>query len=107
MSYLVKHAQHGGAYATDRVCSGTIRAGGGHGAPNPICRPDSDLALYVTAEISSAATERPADGPPMIRQTKWSSSVLVPLRKPTVVFSLDDPTTKGQMQLEMTATPIK
>jgi hypothetical protein len=32
--------------------------------------------------------------------------VIVPLKKPTVIFSSDDLTTKHQMQLELTATPI-
>ena len=65
------------------------------------------LALYVAAEISNAATEPPASNPPLIRQTKWSSNVIVPIRKPTTIFSSDDPTTKRQMQLELAAIPIK
>src|ERR1700722_4175702 len=56
------------------------------------------LALNVSAEISSIATEPPSN-PPLIRQTKWESDVIVPLRKPTTIFSSDDPTTKRQMQL--------
>jgi hypothetical protein len=32
--------------------------------------------------------------------------VIVPLKKPTVVFSSDDVASKRQMQLELTATPI-
>ena len=43
---------------------------------------------------------------PMIRQNRWTSNVVVPLKKPTVIFSSDDLTTKHQMQLELTATPI-
>jgi len=66
-----------------------------------------DLALYVTAEVSSVAAGGASTMPPMIRQTKWSSNVIVPMRKPTVVFSSDDPTGKGQMQLELTASPLK
>jgi hypothetical protein len=42
----------------------------------------------------------------LIRQTKWSSNVIVPIGKPTVIFSSDDATTKGQMQLELTATAM-
>ena len=64
------------------------------------------LALSVSAEIGSLATEQPSN-PPLIRQTKWESDVIVPLRKPTTIFSSDDPTTKRQMQLELTAIPIK
>lgn len=61
------------------------------------------LALNVAAEVSTAATE---SSPPLIRQTKWGSTVIVPLRKPSTIFSSDDPTSKRQMQLELTAIPI-
>ena len=64
---------------------------------------ESSLAISVAAEISSPA---PTSNPPLIRQTKWSSNVIVPIGKPTVIFSSDDVTTKGQMQLELTATAI-
>jgi hypothetical protein len=33
--------------------------------------------------------------------------VIVPVGKPTVIFSSDDVASKGQMQLELTASPIK
>ena len=65
------------------------------------------LALNVAAEIGSVATDPPESNPPLIRQTKWSSNVIVPIRKPTTIFSSDDPTTKRQTQLELTAIPIK
>jgi hypothetical protein len=66
------------------------------------------LSLYVLADISSALQEpTPSSGlPPTVRQNKWSSTVLVPFKKPTVVFSSDDMASKRQMQLELTATPI-
>jgi hypothetical protein len=64
------------------------------------------LALNVSAEISGVATEQ-SSNQPLIRQTKWESNVIVPLRKPTTIFSSDDPTTKRQTQLELTAIPIK
>jgi hypothetical protein len=38
---------------------------------------------------------------------KWNAPVIVPLRKATVIFASDDPSSKRQMQLELTATPIK
>jgi hypothetical protein len=65
---------------------------------------DGQLALTLTAEISSAVG---STRPPMIRQTKWNADVIVPLKKPTTIFTSDDVTGKGQMQLELTATPIK
>jgi len=64
------------------------------------------LTLMVTAEVSSAADTQDAPAP-VVRQVKWNSPVVVPLRKPTVIFSSDDPSSKRQMQLELTASPIK
>ena len=66
----------------------------------------SGLALNVTADISGAATEQGAANP-VIRQTKWGSDVVVALRKATVIFASDDPSSKRQMQLELTAAPIQ
>ena len=65
------------------------------------------VSLTVSADISSIPQEPPMPGSaPMIRQNRWTSNVIVPLKKPTVLFSSDDLTTKHQMQLELTATPI-
>lgn len=68
------------------------------------------MSLVIAADISSIVQESPpASAPvrqPVVRQNKWNSGVIVPLRKPTVVFSSDDLTTKRQMQIELTATPI-
>ena len=71
------------------------------------------LALMVTADSSSIASVSDASAPaeihptPVIRQVKWNSPVIVPLRKPTVIFTSDAPSSKHQMELELTATPIK
>ncbi len=65
-----------------------------------------ELALYVTADISSLGDPSGPNGQPPVRQNRWSSSVVVPIRKPTVIFSSDDLVSKRQMQLELTATPI-
>src|SRR5215469_13404622 len=60
------------------------------------------LALDMGVDISSALQEstNPPNLPPIVRQNKWGSTVIVPLRKATVVFSSDDVTTKRQTQLE-------
>jgi hypothetical protein len=48
------------------------------------------LTLMVSAEVSTAV--HAADAPaPIIRQVKWNAPAIVPLRKPTVIFSSDDP----------------
>ncbi len=71
-----------------------------------------DLSLSISADISSVPSEpgttagSPTTLPPTVRQNRWSSSVIVPLKKPTLVFSSDDLASKRQMQLEITATPI-
>ncbi len=65
------------------------------------------LSLRVNAEISSVASESTMTPErPYVRQAKWGSFVIVPLKKPTVIFFSDDLTGKHQTQLELTATPI-
>jgi hypothetical protein len=65
----------------------------------------SDVSVNISSDISSVAPEAPAN-PPVIRQNRWSSTVIVPVKKPTVIFVSDDMSSKRQMQLELTATPI-
>lgn len=68
------------------------------------------MSLVITADVSSIVQEPAPTSAvmrqPVIRQNRWNSGVVVPLKKPTVVFSSDDLTTKRQMQVELTATPI-
>ena len=70
-----------------------------------------ELALDVVSEVSGSV--EPGDGqvrqsgPPIVRQSRWNSTVLVTLRKPQTIFSSDDATSKRVMQLELTATPIR
>ncbi|HZQ54543.1 MAG TPA: hypothetical protein VFB14_20245 [Bryobacteraceae bacterium] len=69
----------------------------------------SGLAVSVSASVSDLVPNTETAGAasvPALRQMKWSSDVIVPLRKPTTIFSSDDPTSKHKMQLELTATPI-
>ena len=65
------------------------------------------LSLYVSADISSVPSDPVAPTvAPTVRQNRWSSLAVVPPKKPTLIFSSDDPTSKRQMQMELTATPI-
>jgi hypothetical protein len=66
------------------------------------------LTMRVDADVSSVAQESvaPANLGPVVRQNKWASEVIVPLKRATVIFSSDDLTSKHQMQVELTATPI-
>jgi hypothetical protein len=70
---------------------------------------EGQLALNVAAELSNLAPGQTVGtgALPLLRQNKWSSDVILPLRKPTVIFSSDDPTSTHKMQVELTATPIK
>ena len=73
---------------------------------------EGGISLYVSASISSVPTDAVAPAaastaPPTVRQNTWSSVTIVPLKKPTLIFSSDDPASKRQMQLELTATPIQ
>jgi hypothetical protein len=66
------------------------------------------VSLYVFAQVKSVLEEPSAGAskPPIIRESSWRSTVVLPLKKPTVIFSSDDPASKRQMQVELTATPI-
>jgi hypothetical protein len=67
----------------------------------------NELSITVTADITSMAQDSTAAAAyPVIRQNRWSSTVVVPIKKPAVIFSSDDTTTKRQIQVELTATPI-
>jgi hypothetical protein len=70
---------------------------------------NNQLWLWVTADVSNLAPGQPPAGgsPPLLRQNSWSSDLILPLRKPTVIFSSDDPTSTHKMQVEVTAVPIK
>src|SRR6185503_19613327 len=48
------------------------------------------VVLNLNVDISSNATADAAL-PPVLRQNKWTSTVVVPLRKATTIFSSDDP----------------
>jgi hypothetical protein len=65
------------------------------------------LDLFVSASVSSFAdpSEKPGS-PRVVRDNRWESQVVLPLRKPTILFSSDDPSSKRKMQLVLTATPI-
>ena len=67
------------------------------------------LTLSVSADISAANTETGSSSNPnpVIRQYKWGSTVIVPFRKATHIFSSEDLGSKRKFQLELTATPIK
>lgn len=64
------------------------------------------LSLSVSADVSSVPAAEVTGPAPTVRQNRWSSTAIVPLGKPTLLFSSDDPGSTRQMQLELTATPI-
>jgi hypothetical protein len=61
------------------------------------------LTLNVKADISSA---QPESTRPIVRSTRWSSNVVLPLKKSTVLFYSDDTSSRRRLQLELTAAPI-
>ena len=70
-----------------------------------LVRDGNDLRMHVTADITSAEKDS-ATPQPIIRQNRWGSDVIVPIRKPTTLFSSDSTSSKSQTQVEVTATPI-
>jgi hypothetical protein len=69
------------------------------------------MMLVVRAEVSNfALPEQGLDKPdphPALRQLKVSGSALLPLAKPMVMDSVDDPNSKRQFQLEVTVTKLR
>jgi hypothetical protein len=67
--------------------------------------------LAVRAEVSNfAIPEQGLDKPdphPALRQLKVSGSAVLPLSKPMVMDSVDDPNSKRQFQLEVTVTKLR
>jgi hypothetical protein len=66
----------------------------------------TDVAVNLSVDITTIAQEN-ASSQPIVRQNRWSGTVLAPVKKATLVFASDDITSKRQLQLEMTATPVK
>jgi hypothetical protein len=70
------------------------------------------LAVQLKAEVSSLADSAPSSvsklpNDPVIRQNMWQASVIIPVGKPTVVFSSDALDSKVSMQLLVSATPLQ
>jgi len=66
------------------------------------------LSFQLSATISGVAETRDAKLPlPVIRENKWQANVLVPIGKPTTVFTSDTLDSRGSMQLVVTATPAQ
>lgn len=69
------------------------------------------LSLRVDVESSSAVKRDLSAGSigplPLIRRTTWGSQVVVPLDKPTIIFTADNVSDTGKTELELTATAIK
>jgi hypothetical protein len=70
-----------------------------------------ELMLEVRSDVSNLDSSNDAEHiprfPPVIRQIKISGSTLLATGKPILVGSMDDPNSKRQFQLEVTATKLK
>jgi hypothetical protein len=64
------------------------------------------LSANILVEVTSLPAAPPDPLRPPIRQNKWSSSLIIPLKKTTLLFSSDNLDSKSQMQVEVTAIPI-
>jgi len=72
---------------------------------------DNGVSLNIKADISSVVESHgansPPASPPIIRNNQWESNVVLPLKRPSVLFSSDDPASKRRMQLQLAVTPIR
>ncbi|HVW78917.1 MAG TPA: hypothetical protein VHB45_14985 [Alloacidobacterium sp.] len=72
---------------------------------------EEKLALKVTAEENdfagpSSTWPNQITTVPVIRQNKWSGDFILPIGKPTVIFSSDDLSTRGKIQIVLTPTRV-
>jgi hypothetical protein len=67
---------------------------------------ESRLSIYIAVSLDTIAADESALPAPVVRQNKWSSTLVVPFKKPTIVFTSDNPDSKRQMQIEVTAIPV-
>ncbi len=79
---------------------------------NSVREMGNKLAMMLHAEVSSLSSSMRLGGAsgieePVMRQNKWSSPVLLPIGKPTVVFTSDDVDSKGGMEVVVTATQLQ
>jgi len=66
------------------------------------------LVMEVNAEISSAGNDAASSGgAPVIRQLRTNAQAVVAMNKPTLLFNLDDPSSRHRFELEVTAVPQK
>ncbi|MGB8259462.1 MAG: hypothetical protein WCE75_03895 [Terracidiphilus sp.] len=81
---------------------------------NNVREVDGKLTAEITADITSVADAKsagagqapPLRGGPTIRQNKWRGQILIPIAKPTPVFSAEDLDSKGALQVIVTAAKI-
>jgi hypothetical protein len=73
-------------------------------------RDEEDVQLSVRSEVSNldieATEEHSRRLPPVVRQIKIEGSTLLVLGKPMLIGVVDDPNSKRQFQLEVTATKL-
>ncbi len=64
------------------------------------------LQLRIKADLSSIPPDASSgDAMPPIRQMRIEEAVLVPLNHPVIIFAGEDPASRHQFQLEVTAVP--
>ncbi|PYX81147.1 MAG: hypothetical protein DMG70_20765 [Acidobacteria bacterium] len=69
---------------------------------------ENGLGLEVRAEISNFAMNNQENSVrPLLRQMQINGSTLATVGKPLVIGSVDDPNSKRQFQLEVTATKLR
>ncbi len=75
---------------------------------NSAQRLQNRLTMNISAELNTVAP--PQDKGSMqtsFRTNRWNAPVIIPIGKPTTLFSSDDLATTRTLQLEVTATPVK
>ena len=76
---------------------------------NSLRRLQNRLDMNLSVELSTVLPpqDKATIPVPQIRLNRWTVPVIVPIGKPTVLFSSDDLASTRTLQLELTATPVK
>lgn len=69
---------------------------------------DHQISFFILGDVNSyVPASSDANLPPVTRNNQWDANVVIPISKPTVIFSSDALESKNAMQVVATITPIQ
>jgi hypothetical protein len=69
---------------------------------------DGSVLINSTIDSSSAAPQpEPQTHQPVLRQMRYEVATVLTPGKPTIIGTMDDPTSKARFQLDVTASKVR